>query len=479
MTTRERILVIANGHPAIDKGGVEIVAYNLFKEIDSQPNCEAMFFAALPNGPIERGTRVSRRKDNEVLLSTHTTDFFKLSQSYKPAILWHFKELLELFQPTIVHIHAYIHLGVEIIRGVRNYDPNIPIVLTLHEYLAICNQNGQMVKRGTHKLCYESSPLDCHKCFPEYSPADFFLRKRFIQSFFSLVDQFISPSHFLAERYIEWGLPADRLRVMENGQIAAGNAVEEKRGHSSAHSTTQPSVTRTEPAKLGLAKGEMGTGIGKLRHRKVQRNRFAFFGQITPFKGVDVLLEAVARLKPAIRKEIFVSIHGSGLEAQAPDFQEAIAQLLRETKDCVKLYGPYEPRDLQGLMTEIDWVVVPSIWWENSPVVIEEAFCHGRPVISSDIGGMAEKVRDGVDGLTFKVGSPNALAGTIEAVVNGEVSWDELHANARMPLSVPESAKAHLALYAELKRAATLRIAEQAHAEKQDVWAPREQAARL
>ena len=89
-----------------------------------------------------------------------------------------------------MHIHAYIHLGVEIIRGVHNYDPNVPIVLTLHEYLAICNQNGQMVKRGSHKLCYESSPIDCNNCFAEHSPADFFLRKRFIQSFFSLVDQF-------------------------------------------------------------------------------------------------------------------------------------------------------------------------------------------------------------------------------------------------------------------------------------------------
>ena len=55
-------------------------------------------------------------------------------------------------------------------------------------------------------------------------------------------------------------------------------------------------------------------------------------------------------------------------------------------------------------MAEIDWVVVPSIWWENSPLVIQEAFLHGRPVICSDIGGMAEKVRHGVDGLHFRVG---------------------------------------------------------------------------
>ena len=60
-------------------------------------------------------------------------------------------------------------------------------------------------------------------------------------------------------------------------------------------------------------------------------------------------------------------------------------------------------------MAEIDWVVVPSIWWENSPLVIQEAFLHGRPVICSDIGGMAEKVEHEVNGLHFRVGDHAAL----------------------------------------------------------------------
>ena len=57
-------------------------------------------------------------------------------------------------------------------------------------------------------------------------------------------------------------------------------------------------------------------------------------------------------------------------------------------------------------MAEVDWVVVPSIWWENAPLVIQEAFRHRRPVICGDIGGMAEMVRDGVDGLHAPVERP-------------------------------------------------------------------------
>ena len=56
-------------------------------------------------------------------------------------------------------------------------------------------------------------------------------------------------------------------------------------------------------------------------------------------------------------------------------------------------------------MRSVDWVIMPSVWWENSPIVIQEAFFHGRPIISSNIGGMAEKITDDVDGLHFRVGS--------------------------------------------------------------------------
>ena len=66
--------------------------------------------------------------------------------------------------------------------------------------------------------------------------------------------------------------------------------------------------------------------------------------------------------------------------------------------ETVTFHGSYEPEALPSLMQNIAWVIVPSTWWENSPMVIQEAFLYGRPVICSDIGGMAEKVRSGVDG---------------------------------------------------------------------------------
>src|ERR1044071_6965300 len=69
-------------------------------------------------------------------------------------------------------------------------------------------------------------------------------------------------------------------------------------------------------------------------------------------------------------------------------------------------------------MANFDWVVVPSIWWENSPLVIQEAFQHGRPVICSDIGGMAEKVTHGVNGLHFRRGDAHSLAAAMRRAVD-------------------------------------------------------------
>jgi glycosyltransferase involved in cell wall biosynthesis len=79
-------------------------------------------------------------------------------------------------------------------------------------------------------------------------------------------------------------------------------------------------------------------------------------------------------------------------------------------------------------MREVDWVVVPSIWFENAPLVIQEAFAHGRPVICSDIGGMAEKVTDGVDGLHFRAGDAASLADVLGRAVRTPGLWQQLRA---------------------------------------------------
>ena len=101
-------------------------------------------------------------------------------------------------------------------------------------------------------------------------------------------------------------------------------------------------------------------------------------------------------------------------------------------------------------MREVDWTIVPSTWWENAPVVIQEAFHHGRPIIASDIGGMAEKVRDGIDGLHFHAGNPESLAEAMTRAIREPALWDRLHAGIRPPTTAGDAARQHAALFERL-----------------------------
>jgi glycosyltransferase involved in cell wall biosynthesis len=124
----------------------------------------------------------------------------------------------------------------------------------------------------------------------------------------------------------------------------------------------------------------------------------------------------------------YLHVHGANLDLQDRPFREHVNALLDSCAGSVSSFGPYAPSRVGELMAAVDWVAVPSTWWENSPLVIHEAFAHGRPVICSDIGGMAEKVTDGRNGLLFPVGDARALATTIRRAVETDGLWEKLRA---------------------------------------------------
>src|SRR5439155_375391 len=153
----------------------------------------------------------------------------------------------------------------DMIRQVRNTLPESPIVYTLHEYLPICHRQGQMVRRvNDEELCDQESPQRCHQCFPDISPQAFYLRKRFIQSHLSVVDLFLAPSRFLRDRYIAWGIPEEKIRFEEYGRQPLAPI----------------SLTPRSPPAAGGERGVRGERV-----EESVRNRFGYFGQLTPFKG--------------------------------------------------------------------------------------------------------------------------------------------------------------------------------------------------
>ena len=109
---------------------------------------------------------------------------------------------------------------------------------------------------------------------------------------------------------------------------------------------------------------------------------------------------------------------------QEEKFQKEITSLLESSKDVVTVYGPYENHHVLPLMAGYDWIVVPSIWWENSPVVIQEAHLVGKPVLCARIGGMAEKVTEGITGRYFDPSNPSDLARKITEIAENRETID-------------------------------------------------------
>lgn len=429
MTIAKKVLMVAHGHPDFVAGGGELAAYHLHNSVNTGEEFSSVFFARhnqtdlLHGGTPFSGTG----RPNEILFHSNMPDWFRFSQPDKSKVWRDFREALDICQPDVVHFHHYLHLGLELIREVKNYCKDIPVVLTLHEYLAICHNRGQMINPVDNSLCYESKPASCAKCFSNYSAQDFMLREQFIKSHFSLIDQFISPSVFLKQRYTAWGIDTDKIRVIEN-------LVETTRAPADQHNDnpTLDHITDT--------KNTPGD-------RPVRIN---FFGQINWFKGIDVLLDAVSKLPCAIRDNIQVGINGSGLEKQSQTLQRQIQSRLDELCNTVALHGPYQPSQLAGLMKNSDWIVVPSKWWENSPMVILEAKKFGVPVICSDIGGMAEKVTHQHTGLHFYARSSDALAEQLIYVIENPEIRERMSNNIRSAYNPTSSFREHTELYQSL-----------------------------
>jgi glycosyltransferase involved in cell wall biosynthesis len=407
-----KILIFAHGHPDFSMGGGELAAYQMFNELRKRPNRQAVFVARIDPTFVEKA--ITQLRDDEFVIASQS-EFFRYSNSDEHLLLETLPELLRRIEPDVVHFHHFVHLGLEFIRVVKNVLPSASIFLTLHEYLAICNNNGQMITRHGDLLCRRSSSVACNRCFPEISVEDFFLREQIIKTYFDEIDGFIAPSRFLKDRFVDWGISPDRICVIENGQTPA---------------------PRLPPRRLSFP--------------DERRGRFAFLGQIHRFKGIDILLEAFELIPPDLRSPkgpISLAIHGVGLEAQSKEFQMRVSAQMQKLEGTVRMYGRYEPDDLPAIMVQTDWVVMPSIWWENSPIVIQEARNFGRPLIVSGIGGMAEKVQHEIDGIHSRPRDPRSLADALLRATFEDGLWEKCSQSARRPIEISETVDEVLELY--------------------------------
>lgn len=405
-----RVLVLCHSHPDIQPGGTEVIARGLFRELRDRHGVEGLFLAAVTAQHRERrpGTlfQAAGRHPDELLVWLSHFDRYHLAQ----LDTWGMAELapfIEGFRPDIVHIHHMLYFGLETLDLIRRVAPAARILVTLHDFFALCPQEGQLLTTDG-RLCAGPSPDACRRCFPGRGGTDLVLRELAVRGAFAGVDLLISPSDFLRDRFVAAGWDPARFRVLRNG------------------------IAEAPPAP----------------HRRLRpggrRDRFGFFGHVNRFKGPMVALDASARLTRAgVAHEL--ALHG-GTAYQPDEFLHDFKAALAAAPEA-RHHGLYAAEDLPARMAAVDWVVMPSIWWENAPLVAMEAFRHRRPVICGGVGGMAEAVRDGVDGLHFAVGDAASLAAAMERAAEEDGLWEALVANIRPPRTTATMAEEHLALY--------------------------------
>ncbi|WP_159997734.1 glycosyltransferase [Roseomonas sp. 18066] len=382
------ICVIAHSHPDVSKGGGEVAAYRQVQTLRSAGQRAILVAASAVNTgyaarqPIDRVTPYA---DDEFLYDFGGMEPDRLwwSDPFKRDALVRFLAALPV---TAYHFHHYWRVGIDLIAALMEARPDARFAITLHEMLAICVNHGQMIRTQGRELCDRESPLRCLGCFPEKTIPGLVLRKAALLAVLRRFHHRFYPSAFIRGRYEAWGLAGTAGSVLEN---YLGDAL--------------LAAPRRPPPAPGMAQ------------------RFGFFGQPTPFKGLDILVRGFSlALKeiPTATLTVFGAERADMLR-DFPDFRT----LLDETGKSISFAGRYDPSEVVALMGSVGWVVIPSIWWENSPVVIQEARRTGTPLIASDIGGMAEKVLDGVDGLHFRRASATDLARVL-----AEAARPETHA---------------------------------------------------
>jgi len=409
------VLFLCHSHPELQPGGTEAFSRALFRELRDHQGIEGTFLAATTQTLRRRnpGTLLQAAPGgavDELLVSLDRFDRFFLSQPDIYGLAASLPPLVERVRPDVIHVHHPLLFGTETIDLLRRIAPKAVLVATLHDYFAICPREGLLLT-ADGRLCNGPSPDRCRtNCFSERNSVDLTMRALSVRGAFKAFDGLVAPSRFLRERFLAAGWEDSRIVLLHNG-------------------VHLPSPVPHRAAPDG------------------RRDRFAFFGHINRFKGSLVALAASARVSAAFVPHT-LALHG-GTAHQPKAFLEEFDLALGEARDA-DYRGPYGSADLPMRMASADWIVVPSVWWENAPLVIMEAFAHRRPVICSGIGGMAELVRDGVNGLHAPVNDPEGLAAVMRRAATSSGLWDKLVDGIEPPRGIAVAAEEHMELYRTL-----------------------------
>ncbi len=394
-----KILQVVHGLPPAYLGGTETYADTLAKELVRQGHAVSVFSRYENPQQPEYEVETPAVGAVEVTRVNHTQRKSKtFADSYQNAhIAARFRELLARFKPDIVHFQHLVYLSTTCVReAVRR---QVPVVMTLHDYWLIC-QRGRFLKPDL-SVCPGQTDAGCAQCFSH-------LLDTKMSALYRCLKPILDKQSWLRDQGRRW---YGQYTVSRSASRAAQQQVQARMAHirelcESISLFLAPSrFLREQFVAFGVPEEKIlfhECGLQTESIRPAQKARvqkpliFGYIGVVDPVKGVHLLVEAFQSLSQA---ELRI-YGGEAVYAPYPDEKRFRSQLANSPH--IHCMGRYEQHELSRILREVDVVVVPSIWYENAPLVIREAFLAQTPVITADFGGMREWVTDGVSGLLFQ-----------------------------------------------------------------------------
>ena len=419
-----KVVTFCHMHPKEKPSGSGWVAWYLAHDLAQNFGDETYFFGGRrgQNWPV-LVEKLADEPVGEYLIDVSANSFAR-TQMDRQVLYAALRKKIEAINPDIIHFHSIHTMGLGLLEALQPVKAKQ--LMTLHNYVPICMNNGWLMTPRAFNPCLGRGPEACHSCFPQISVQAFQIHKGLASKLLNGLDMLTIPGEFARQRYLDWGIAESKLRYIPNG--------------------TDIESCSCEPLDSPVM-------------------HLGYFGQIGIHKGLDVLLAAINLLPYSLRESgrLHVHIFGSNLpkrnEAPLPslynqvlpsEYLERLFSQLDTIKDIVTLHGAYDHAQLPELLAKVDLVVVPSVWWENKPCIIQESMACKRPVLCSNIGGMVEMVRDGVDGLHFEAGNPHDLKNKILQLCNFPSQLQDLRLGIVPQRTVREMTEDFHALYEEL-----------------------------
>jgi GT2 family glycosyltransferase/glycosyltransferase involved in cell wall biosynthesis len=437
-----RVLFVVHGAPPESMGGTELYVAQLARAFRELGDDVLVFAREAKVGRVEFSLRQEVRDGvpHAFVNNTYRTLSSFAATYRQPEVRARFAEVLDGYQPEVVHIHHLTHLSTDLLLELE--ERRLPTFVTLHDYWLWC-QRGQLLDWKLQR-CEGPSTPKCARCLGPAAGSG-------------------APAHRVAQmlRRVQTGLPrsiAVSMRAVMarwGAELAspgrAERAVEERATHvrHALRGVTRFLAPSETIRRKWMAQGMEGERIvhhplgidarpfAQIKRTQSSRLRMGFVGTLMVSKAPHVLLQAFQAL-PANSAE--VTLFGAYSAYHGDDSYLSVLEPLLKLPG-VKHEGPRSNEEVIHALGSLDLLVVPSIWEENSPVVVREAFLAGIPVVASALGGLTELVTHEQNGLLFTPGDDRELSRLLLRFVQEPGLIDRLRRGIPWVLRIEEDAQ--------------------------------------